>query len=806
MQLDSTSAIPPASPSQKRFAAVVVVVSATAFMAAVPFARQPLTPVPAFIPFYEAALVTNDLITAALLFGQFGFFRWPPLLALAAGYLFTGLIAVAHALSFPGLFTPSGLLGAGPQTTAWLYMFWHAGFPLFVIAYAAGTRHAAGTRRQLRGALLPVLTCVVGVALAVVLLTLLATAGQRMLPAIMSGNGYTSSMLTVVGITWLSSIAGIAFLWRRHPHTVLDVWVMVVLWAWVFDVALSAVLNAGRFDLGFYAGRIYGLVAASFVLVVLLVENAKLYNRLGQRSRELERARQAALEAEQAKGAFLATMSHEIRTPMTGVMGMLELLSLTRLDREQRATLAIVRESGQSLLRIIDDILDFSKIAAGKLELRPEAASIPEVVTRVSNVYSGNASSKGLELRQAIDPRIAPSLRFDAVRLQQILGNLVSNAIKFTESGTISIDVQLLEANERAQVIRLTVEDTGVGISPEDRRKLFTPFAQAGRRTSPSGTGLGLSISRRLAELMGGHLEMESTIGIGTRMSLTLSLVVAELPPTREARVPRLVESATTDALPLPPNVDDARRAGRLVVVIDDHPINRMLLARQLGILGYAAATAQDGSEALALYEAGGVGAIFTDCNMPVMDGYELARRIRALETKSHQPRLPIIACTANALAGEAANCFAAGMDDYLAKPISLDQLRGKLELWLPAPSERGAIEEIIDRAVLAEISSGNVATESEILAQFSHHHRDEERTFKAAVAARDMHGLVQAAHRMRGSSASIGATGLAHVCGRIERAGRANDWDTVCGALGDFDHEYRRLMSHIESNGESGA
>src|SRR6185312_1190561 len=224
----------------------------------------------------------------------------------------------------------------------------------------------------------------------------------------------------------------------------------------------------------FYAGRAYGFVAASVVLVALLVENAKLYYRLGERTRELERAKEVALDAKAAKAAFIAAMSHEIRTPLNGVMGMLELLSLTPLDGEQRTTLRIVHDSGRQLQRIVDDILDFSKLAAGKVELRPEPDSIADLVERVANAYSGNASSKGLALHTTIDERIAPALSFDAVRVQQILNNLVANAIKFTAHGQVAITAELTEATETTQVVQLTVTDTGVGISREDAARLFT--------------------------------------------------------------------------------------------------------------------------------------------------------------------------------------------------------------------------------------------------------------------------------------------------------------------------------------------
>src|SRR5712692_9950758 len=340
----------PATRGQRRFAAIVVAASALVFVALAPFATTPLAPVWGFIPTYEAALVVIDFVTGALLFAQFNFFRSRSLLVLACGYLFTSAIATAHALTFPGLFSASGLLGAGAQSTAWLYMFWHGGFPLFVIAYAMSKgKPTDATTARPAGAIVR-LAAAVGAAAAA--LVAAATIGHDALPSIMTGNRYTVHMLVVVTTVWMLSAAAAGTLWWRRPHSVLDIWLMVVMCAWVFDIALSAVLNAGRFDLGFYAGRIYGLFATTLVLVVLLVENGRLYMQLRLRTGELERARQAALAAERAKSAFLATMSHEIRTPMNGVLGMLELLSLTRLDGEQRGTLNIVRESGRSLLRI----------------------------------------------------------------------------------------------------------------------------------------------------------------------------------------------------------------------------------------------------------------------------------------------------------------------------------------------------------------------------------------------------------------------------------------------------------------------
>jgi len=290
----------PARRGQRRLALAVVGLSTAIFAAAAPFAKVPLAPVWAFIPVYESAIVINDLITAVLLLGQFNILRSPALLVLAGGYLFTAFIAVAHALTFPGLFAPGGLLGAGPQSTAWLYMFWHGGFPLAVTAYALlGNAPAAPAPARTHGGLV-VLATVFAVLAAVGGFTFAATAGHALLPAIMDGQHYTPAMLGVVSGVWVLSLIALACLWWRRQWSILDLWLMVVMCAWLFDIALSAVLNAGRFDLGFYAGRIYGLLAASFVLMGLLLENGMLHARLAQEhQRERERSAEALARHEE---------------------------------------------------------------------------------------------------------------------------------------------------------------------------------------------------------------------------------------------------------------------------------------------------------------------------------------------------------------------------------------------------------------------------------------------------------------------------------------------------------------------------
>jgi diguanylate cyclase (GGDEF)-like protein len=293
----------PAGRFEGRVALAFVLVSTAIFLVIAPIATRPLPPERAFIPAYEAALVFNDLITAVFLLGQFHALRLRGLLLLGCAYLFTAALAVSHLLSFPGLLAPTGLIGAGPQTTAWLYMIWHVGFPILVIAYALSKDRRIRDGASARAAMASAIAVTLGAAVA---LTLLATAGQDALPALMRENHYRPAMALVISTVWLFGLSALFALLRRRPYCALDLWLIVVICAWLFDIALSAGLNAGRFDVGFYAGRIYGLMAASFVLLAMLTQSGVLYARLI-----------AAYERDRGRAAELLRLS--ATDPLTGI-------------------------------------------------------------------------------------------------------------------------------------------------------------------------------------------------------------------------------------------------------------------------------------------------------------------------------------------------------------------------------------------------------------------------------------------------------------------------------------------------------
>ncbi|MDP1960638.1 MAG: PAS-domain containing protein [Reyranella sp.] len=508
---------------------------------------------------------------------------------------------------------------------------------------------------------------------------------------------------------------------------------------------------------------------------------------LKRRQTELERARDAAEAANQAKSTFLATISHEIRTPMNGVMGTAELLEREPLDDRQKRLVTTMRTSATALLRIIDDVLDFSKIEAGRMELEEAPFLLRALVEGTADTLSVQAERRGLAIATAIEPGTPDLLRGDATRVRQILLNLVGNAIKFTEAGEIRISARALSVAGGRVRVTLSVSDTGIGMTAAQVTRMFQPFSQADSSTTRryGGTGLGLSIVRRLAELMGGDARVESTLGKGSVFTVTLDLA--------------LPDAADLQAV-APPVVESQAIAGR-VLAVDDYPVNLEVLTGQLEILGVPVDTAEDGLAALACWRERPYALLLTDIHMPDMDGFELTRHIRAEEALSRAGRrTPIVALTANALKGEADRCLAAGMDGYLTKPLTLDRLRQEIERWMgasadtPATGDAGEpcepLRDPIDRSVLAHMFGDNPATIDRLLARF----RTSAATAVAEIAATqgDAARLTALAHKLKGAARAAGAVRLGDIAAKLENSANPADvaellaeWKLVESALG---------------------
>jgi CheY-like chemotaxis protein len=386
------------------------------------------------------------------------------------------------------------------------------------------------------------------------------------------------------------------------------------------------------------------------------------------------RAVAAAEAANQAKSQFLATMSHEIRTPLNGVLGMAQAMDADELSGAQRERLGIIQESGQSLLAILNDVLDISKIEAGKLDLEEAEFSIEKVCGSLRHAFAASADGKGVALELRVSPAARGVYRGDATRVRQILSNLLSNALKFTEKGAVVISV-----SRQGEWLRLKVKDTGIGISKEALSRLFHKFEQADASTTRrfGGTGLGLAISRQLAEMMGGDIKVQSAEGVGTTFTVSLPLPRVSSAPV-EARPIEVAE-------PVQPDVEATELR---ILAAEDNEINQLVLKTLLGQAGIDPTIVADGEAAVAAWEKGDWHAILMDVQMPRMDGPTATRIIRKREAELGRARTPIIALTANAMSHQVQDYYASGMDDFVAKPIEVSQLFAALQKAIDGPAE----------------------------------------------------------------------------------------------------------------------
>jgi signal transduction histidine kinase/DNA-binding response OmpR family regulator len=513
-----------------------------------------------------------------------------------------------------------------------------------------------------------------------------------------------------------------------------------------------------------------------------------------------EQARAESDAANSAKSTFLATMSHEIRTPMNGVLGMIEVLERQGLSAGQQSTVTTMRESAQALLRIIDDVLDFSKIEAGKLNLEQTTFSLSALMDQVRLTFLPLAEAKGLAVTSAVDPGSHDALIGDPTRVRQILFNLVGNALKFTERGGIVLRASTAPLGGERTRVAIVVQDTGVGLSEEERSRLFRPFSQADSSTTRrfGGTGLGLSIVRRLAELMDGSVTVASELGRGSTFTVELTLVAAP--------ADSLLLGLSRPA-PAPAAASIAHDEQRKVLVVDDHPVNREVLIRQLAILGIDSDSAVDGEEALAMWQAGDYALVLADIHMPKLDGYELTHQIRAIEAQRGAARTPLVAVTANVMKGEEQRCLTIGMDAYLGKPISIDRLQATVQRWLSIGTDQtqgdaadaSAPATVLDRSILGAWLGDDATAVRSLLAKFRASAIDAEQQAGDASRQGDLAALTAAAHKLKGAAAAVGAVGVERRATSLEAAARAGDWSRCRHELGPLADDIRRVIAEID-------